>query len=139
LDRAASGLEKTFAVLIEAESKKRQANFANTRRFPMSHLVSELRFYCGFLNMADEVAAEAKVRSISDVTKYILTAYVRRATGHPQDKRVSGLLAEVIGPVTFTEDAHRAWRNRNYKRLEGHFSPLIDYLYTLGEVIARQA
>ncbi len=63
----------------------------------MSRLVSELRFYIRFLNLAEGLAEDTETRSIWEVTKYLLASYVKRATDRFRDRNVSAILGQVIG------------------------------------------
>ena len=59
-------------------------------------------------------------------------------TGRFHDGNVSGLLAEVFGPVDSNEVAQRMWRSRNYARLEKQFSKLTDFAVATSVVIGNR-
>jgi len=140
LEKTAATLEEVFREFLAAEEDDSvRAALAGMGRLPLSRLVSELRFYGGFLNLAKGLAADTETRSIKEVTKYLLAGYVKRATGQFRDRNVSALLGELVGPADYDEVAQRMWRARNYRRLEKHFSKLTDLLFAMGVVIARQA
>ncbi len=139
LEKAASMLEEVFGEFIAAEDESQRETFADLGRIPLSRLVSEVRFYIRFLNLAEGLAADTETRSIREVTNYLLASYVKRATGRFRDRNVSALLGELAGSVDYNEVAQRMWRTRNYQRLEKHFSKLTDFLFTMGVVIAHQA
>jgi hypothetical protein len=139
LGKAAAILEDVFGELIDAEDESQRAALANIGRIPLSRLVSELRFYVSYLNLAEWLAADTESHSLREVTRYLLASYVKRVTGRFCDRNVSALLGEVVGPSDYTEVAQRMWRARNYKRLEKHFSKLSDILVKMGLVIAHRA
>jgi len=139
LEKAASMLEEVFGEFIAAEDESQRETFADLGRIPLSRLVSEVRFYIRFLNLAEGLAEDTETRSIREVTNYLLASYVKRATGRFRDRNVSALLGELAGSVDYNEVAQRMWRTRNYQRLEKHFSKLTDFLFTMGVVIAHQA
>jgi hypothetical protein len=139
LEKTAATLDEVLGEFIAAEDDSVRAALAGMGRLPLSRLISELRFYGRFLNLAKGLAADTETRSIKEVTKYLLTGYVKRATGQFRDRNVSALLGELVGPADYDEVAQRMWRARNYRRLEKHFSKLTDLLFAMGVVIARQA
>jgi len=116
---------------------KLRARFADVGHLYPSELASELRFYAGFLTLAERLASDTEARNLGQVLKYTLVGYVDRATGRFHDKNVMGLYAEVVGSTTLDEVAHRMWRKRNYSRLDRHFTGLADFLFDIGVVIAR--
>src|SRR5207245_6347249 len=118
------------------EDNKVRLVLDGTGHFPPLQLISELRFYRRILGFTEGLAKDTETRSIGELAKYVLVSYVNRATGTFRDRNASGLLAEVVGPASYTEDAHRMWRNRNYLRLEKHFSKLTEFIFAMGVVIA---
>jgi len=113
LEKTAATLEEVFREFIAAVDDSVRAALADMGRLPLSRLVSELRFYSGFLNLAKGLAADTETRSIKEVTKYLLAGYVKRATGQFRDRNVSALLGELVGPADYDEVAQRMWRARN--------------------------
>jgi hypothetical protein len=103
---------------------------------PRGGLISELRFYTGFLSLADLVAEETGTRSIREFAKYLLMDYVSRATGAFHDRETSGLVGAVLGSPSANEVAQRMWRRRNYLRLQKHFSKAVDFLWVLAVAIS---
>jgi hypothetical protein len=65
--------------------------------------------------------------------KYLISAYVYRATGGFHDVEVSSLLGAAMG-VFYDETAHRMWRNRNYRRLDKSLGSVADLLIDFGKV-----
>ncbi len=78
--------------------------------------------------MAKSLTVDTESHSLDEVSKFILSNYVERTTGRPHDRCVSGLIAAVVNSPEYTEVAYRMWRNRNYDRLERHFSWITDLL-----------
>ena len=139
LEKAAATLEEAFGALIAIEDEAQRAAFANIGRIPFSRMLSELHFYIRFINLAESLRKDTGSHSLGEVSKYLLSSYVKRMTGRFRDRNVSGLLGEVTGPVDYNEVAQRMWRNRNYKRLEKHFSWMTDFLVAMSVVIAHPA
>ena len=129
LTKATGALEELFGRLRGIEDEQLNVKFAQIGRIPPARIVSELRFYIRFVNVAELIAADTGNSSLGELLKYILSGYVKRATGRFHDNNVSGLIAEISGPVEYNEFAHRMWRTRNYKRLEKHFSGLVELLF----------
>ena len=129
LTKAVGALKELFGRLTGTEDEELNRKFAQIGRIPPARLVSELRFYIKFVNAAELIAADTGNSSLRELLKYILSGYVKRATGRFHDNNVSGLIAEISGPVEYNEFAHRMWRTRNYKRLEKHFSGLVELLF----------
>jgi hypothetical protein len=108
-------------------------------RIPISRIVSELRFHIKFINFAQLLAADTETHSPAEVGKYLISGYVRRMTGDFHDRCASGLIGEVIGSDSYTEEAHRMWRNRHYKRLEKHYSWMVKLLVAASVVMQHTA
>jgi len=138
LERAAATLEEIFDGFI-AIGDQEAPTFTKMGRIPLSRVVSELRFYTRLLNLAELLRKETASHSLGEVSKYLLTSYVRRMTGSFRDRNVSGLVGEVVGSVDYNEVAHRMWRSRNYERLEKHYSWMTDLLIAASVVIAHPA
>jgi hypothetical protein len=139
VEKAASMIEDVFRDVIAGEDDSMRAHYADVGRIPLSRILSELRFYHGFLNLAKGLRTDTETRSLQEFAKYLLSGYIKRASGRFHDREVSALLAELIGPPLFDEVAQRMWRLRNYKRLEKHFSKVADFLFAMGVVINRRA
>jgi len=131
LENAAATLENVFRGFMTVEDENDRAEFAKIGRVSPSRMVSELRLYGRFINMAKLLAVDTEAHSLEEVSRYILSSYVDRATGRPHDKNVSGLIAEITYSPHYNEVAYRMWRNRNYERLEKHFSWIIDLLVAM--------
>jgi hypothetical protein len=131
LEDAAATLENVFRGFMAVEDENDRAKFAKIGRIPPSRMVSELRLYGRLINMAKLLAVDTEAHSLEEVSRYILSSYVNRATGRPHDKNVSGLIAEITNSPHYNEVAYRMWRNRNYERLEKYFSWIIDLLVAM--------
>ena len=138
LERTASTLEETFAVLITLEEKEISI-FTKIGRIPLAHVVSELRWYIRLINLAESLRKETGSHSLGEVSKYLLSSCVRRMTGSFHDRNVSGLVGEVAGVDDYNEVAQRMWRKRNYDRLDRHFSWMTNILVAASVVIAHSA
>ena len=139
LENAAQTLENLFGNIIALEKEGKNSEFAKIGRLSVSRLVSELRFHVRFINFASAFSADTETRSPVELSKYLMTSYVRRMTGRFHDRSLSGLIAEVSGPADYNEVAHRMWRNRNYGRLEKHFSRMTRFFVAMSVVIAHTA
>ena len=137
LENAVQTLQGLFGNVIALEKEGKNIDFAKLGRLPVSQVISELRFYIKLINFADSFSAETQTRSPEELSKYLLTSYVRRMTGRFHDRSVSGLLAEVTDSAEYNEVAHRMWRSRNYDRLEKHFSWMTKFLVAMSVVIAH--
>ena len=138
VEKAASMIEDVFRDFIAAEDESMRAHYADIGRIPLSRILSELRFYHGFLNLSKGLATDTETRSLQEFAKYLLSGYIKRASGRFHDREVSASLAELVGPPFYDEVAQRMWRLRNYKRLEKHFSKVTDFLFAMGVVINRR-
>jgi hypothetical protein len=138
LERTASTLEETFAVLITL-GEKDTVIFTKTGRIPLARVVSELRWYIRLINLAESLRKETGSHSLGEVSKYLLSGCVRRMTGSFHDRNVSGLVGEVAGVDDYSEVAQRMWRKRNYGRLDKHFSWITNILVAASVVIAHSA
>ncbi len=139
LENAAATLEEVFGTFIAVEDEKDRAKFAKIERIPPSRMVSELRLYGRVINLAALLAVDTEAHSLGEVSKYILSSYANRTTGRFHDRNVSGLIGEIANSPEYNEVAHRMWRNRNYERLEKHFSRITEFLVAMSVVIARPA
>ena len=139
LEKAAAKLEEIFGAFIAVEDEKDREEFAKIGRIPPSRLVSELQLYSRLINMAKSLAVDTESHSLGEVSKFILSNYVERTTGRPHDRCVSCLIGAVVNSSDYTEVAYRMWRNRNYDRLEKHFSWITDLLVAMSVVMARRA
>lgn len=139
LENAAATLEQVFGAFLAMEDEKARAKFAKIGRIPVSRMVSELRLYGRFINLAQLLAVDTQAHSLGEVSKYILSSYAKQTTRRFHDQNVSGLIGEIANSPEYNEVAHRMWRNRNYERLEKHFSWITGFLVAMSVVIARPA
>jgi hypothetical protein len=136
LEKAVKTIESLFGNVISAE-KAGENELAKIGHLPVSQVTSELRFYIQFINFAATLSAEMEIRSPVELSKYLLTSYIRKMTGRFHDKNVSGLIQELVGPANYDEVNQRMWRNRNYKRIDVHFSWMTRMLVAASVVIAQ--
>jgi hypothetical protein len=137
LQKTASIVEGIFHDSLLAEYDRTVSEYRELGRIPVSELVFELRLYSDFVDLPSRLPVELGARSIPALLKYLLVAYVKRTTGRFHDRNVAALLADVIGPASHNEVAQSMWRQRNYDRMEEHFSRYADFLFALGSVITR--
>ena len=137
LENAATTLEEVFGAFMAVEDEKDRVEFAKIGRIPPSRMVSELRLYANLINMAKSLALDTESHSLGEVAKFVLSRYIDRTTGRPHDRNVSGLVAGITNSPNYDEVAHRMWRNRNYERLEKHFSWITDFLVAMSVVTTR--
>ena len=139
LEKTAQVLEGIWGGFIETEDESEllRKPFELLDHLSPSQLVSELRFHVQFLNFAELIAKGSETRSLGELFRYLLTSYVKQATGKFHDSETSGLLADIVGPLDYNEVAQRMWRLRNYKRLDTHHSDLTEKALGMAAVINR--
>ena len=137
LKNAAQLLENLFSNAIALESEGKGPELTKIGRFPISGVVSELRFYSRFINFAESLSGDTETRSFAELSKYLLTSYVRRMTARFHDRSVSSLVGEAVGLEEYNEVAQRMWRGRNYARIEKHYSWMVRFLVAMSVVIAH--
>ena len=96
--------------------------------------VRALRLYAKSLGFFQVISQETEANSADSFPKYLISAYVRRATGDFHDRQVSALFGSSAKRESYDETAHRMWRRRNYKKLEKSFGLLADLLHGIGVV-----
>ncbi len=139
LENAAKTLEVLFGDVIPFGSEAESEHFTKIGRVPASRIVSELRIYIRVINFAESLSTDTETRSPAELSKYLLTSYVKRMTGRFHDRCVSGLVGELVGSPDYNEVAQRMWRARNYERLEKHYSWMAKFLVAMSVVIAHTA
>lgn len=137
LEDAVQTLESLFSGVIASEKEGKSTEFAKIGRLPISQVISELRLYVRFINFASSMSADTETRSPAELSKYLLSSYVRGMTGRFHDRSVSGLVGEAFGSPEYNEVAHRMWRTRNYERIDKHFSWMTRFLVAMSVVIAQ--
>lgn len=135
LEDAARTVEGLFGAAIAKGPQAETQLFEKMGRIPVSRVVSELRFYNRVINLSRFFREDTETRSLSELSKYFLTSYVRRMTGRFHDRCVSGLVGEIAGPSDYNEVAQRMWRARNYERLDKHQSWLPKFLVAMSVVV----
>ena len=137
LENATQTLERLFNSVIASENEGKSVEFTKIGRLPVSRVVSELRLYIRFINFASSISADTETRSPLELSKYLLSSYVRTITGRFHDRSVSGLVSEASDSLEYNEVAHRMWRTRNYERINKHFSWMTRFLVAMSVVITQ--
>jgi len=137
LDGAVQTLEHLFGDVITLEKEGKSKELAKIGRLPVSQVVSEIRLYIRFINFATTLSADTETRSPVELSKYLLSSYVLGMTGRFHDRSVATLVGEASGSSEYNEEAHRMWRNRNYERIDEHFSWMTRFLVAMSVVIAQ--
>jgi hypothetical protein len=101
-----------------------------------ANTIRALRLYARVLSMFHAISEETQAHSSDSIPKYLISAYVKRATGDFHDAQVSALIGSALGSGTYDETAHRMWRSRNYEPLEEECSSLVELLMGIGVVTA---
>jgi len=107
LEQAVKTLENLFGNVIASEKAGKNEELVKIGRLPVSQVISELRLHIRFINFAATLRADMEVRSPVELSKYLLTSYVRTMTGRFHDNNVSGLVQELLGLADYGEVAHR--------------------------------
>jgi hypothetical protein len=102
-------------------------------------VVRALRLYAQTLNLFRAISEETEAHSWDSVPRYLISAYVKRATGSFSDAPVAALIGKALGTEAYDETAHRMWRFRNYERLQKEYALLIDILAGIGAVTGPNA
>lgn len=139
IENAAQTLEGLHGDVLASEKEGINEEFAKMGRLPISSVVSELRFHVQLINFAKTLSADTETRSPTELSKYLLSSYVKRMTGRFHDGGVSALIGELVGSQDYNEVAQRMWRSRNYRRIEKHFSWMTHLLVAMSVVIAHPA
>jgi hypothetical protein len=137
LGLAIQTLERIFVDVISSEKQGKYGEMVKIGWLPVSRVISELRLHIRFINFAGILQEDKEIRSPVELTKYLLTSYVRRMTGRPHHRNVSSLIQEVLGLANYDDVAHRMWCNRNYKRIHKHFSWMSRVLVVASVVVAE--
>ena len=105
---------------------------------PPTTVIRALRLYSRILRLFDILPEETQAHSPEAFSKYLISAYVKRATGDFHDVEVSALIGSALGTM-YDETAHRMWRSRNYEQIEKTSSSLAEFLVGIGVVTAQKA
>ena len=100
-------------------------------------LIRALRMYSRFLKGFVDVATRTGIHSPEAFGKYLISEFVKTATGDFHDREVSALIGGALGEL-YTEDAHRVWRSRNYKHIQTVSFP-VELLIGIGIYFALNA
>jgi hypothetical protein len=136
LENAAQTLEALHADAPNYGTAAEDEQFARLERIPISRLVAELRLHVKLINIAQLIKNDTEARTPTEVARYLRTGYVRGMTGRFHDESVSGLVGEIsMEADDYNEVAQRMWRARNYKRLEAHYSWIVEFLISMSVVM----
>jgi hypothetical protein len=138
IESTVAALEQQFGNLIAYEDDEDRKRFRDMGRIPLSTLAAELKFYASLLTFAERFRIDVETRSPTEFSRFLLTYYVRKATGRFRDRNVATLFGEIAGLEAYDETAQRMWRDRNFERLAKHHSRLGDLAHAMGVVISRQ-
>lgn len=98
--------------------------------------IQALRSYAAILQIFEFSQETTSVASSDMLAKYLISAYVYRATSRPHDEEVSALIGDGLSFI-YDETAHRMWRKRNYERIDKTtLSRIADMLTAVGVVSA---
>jgi hypothetical protein len=101
---------------------------------PPTTVIRALRFYIRMLELFETMSAKTQAHSSESFSKYLISAYVRRATGAFHDSEVSALIGSSLRTRGYDETAHRNWRSRNYRQLDQGLGFLAKLLLGIGVV-----
>jgi hypothetical protein len=97
-----------------------------------------LRMYSRVLKGFDEVARRTRIHSPEAFGRYLISEFVKTATGKYHDHEVSALIGGALGDISYGETAHCMWRSRNYKHIKAVSLP-VELLIGLGALLASEA
>lgn len=93
-----------------------------------------LKAYVQGLRASQAIFVDIGAHSSESLPKYLLSAYVKQATGQFHDPEVSALIGSALSIRSYDETAHRMWRSRNYQQLDKKNSSLVRGLLGIGVV-----
>jgi putative transposase len=105
---------------------------------PLAKLADNLKAYLEALDMPDRIVKHLGARSLPQFLKFLLTAYVRLATGKWQDRNVSAIIAESLRERAYNVEAHRMWRDRNCSRFSRRLATPLTILKDFGVALTLQ-
>ena len=137
--RSTASLMESLAVSVgltgEAETAFTHSPQGNSTAFQFPFGVSRtLETYAFLVECIPKIGTFVGVRSPRDVERYIVAAYVKKATGSWHDCETSVLLSSIEsrGPDRlYDESTHRMWRTRNFERIDKLGDILVDSIHTL--------
>ena len=110
---------------------------AECGRVPPRRLIFDLRYYAAMIDLINGLSIETETRSLGDFSKYVLCAYVERATGKANNEVVAALISKIFpSSLGYSLPAHEMWRNRHYRRLKTHFSVVPEFLAAMGQLFS---
>ena len=112
--RTATLLDRMFPP--EVADTKAAAEFERQGQLTLFRVTPWLRELAGMLEFVDRLP-RASVRSLEELARFCLCAYVEDATGRPHNQQVAALIGCALNQSP-DEAAHAMWRKRNLARLE---------------------
>jgi hypothetical protein len=114
LRRTSALLDKMFPPeLADAKAAAAWEREGQLTPFRVTHWLRELAEVLDFV----DGLPRASVRSLEELVRFCLCAYVEDATGRPHNQQVAALVACALNRSP-DEPAHAMWRKRNFARLE---------------------
>ena len=139
LEKAATQLESHYGNIISGdEGVELDRSLVAIKRIPIPILISELRLHAKALWFTETVKKKAKLKTLDELARYLLTAYVARMTGSFHDRCVAALVGEIQGDLEYTEVAQRVWRGRHYDKLELHFAWIPQLVVAFSVAMAKK-
>ena len=96
-------------------------------------MAENLRVYALTVTLIPVLMEKTNARSIRDVERHLVTAYVKRVSGDWHDADVSAIIAAATGRP-LDPDTQKKWRVRNYAGIN---LPL-DLISTMAEALSLQ-
>jgi hypothetical protein len=113
LDEAASLIERIFGRLPSDANEVVAGLFTKMGRTTPAQQAFELQQTAQFIRLGRLLSR----RNLNQVSLYLLSSYVEKATGGQHDACVSGLVA-AVRESSYDEDAHKSWRSRNMQKID---------------------
>jgi hypothetical protein len=111
---------ETTALLFDGMSRTDLGLFTE---WPFEHwmpspqkMATQLRAYQTASHSIPALLKAANIRSVEDIERHLLTAYVKSKTGAWHDREVSALI-QAATQRDLDEGTHRKWRGRNFDEL----------------------
>jgi hypothetical protein len=138
LMKTAETLEQVFTT-FNVDSKELSEALRESANVPsIAETIRGLKLYARLILVFEGIAKDTSIRSLGEMCKYGLSAYVKLSTGRFHDKYVSAMVAGALSTFEYDESAHKMWRTRNYHRLDEHFNKLPAFLAAFGIVTSQK-
>ena len=103
----------------------------------LGQLFESLLVYAETFRVSLELREKIGDLTLIDIVKYIIVAYVIETTGRQHDAEVSSIVGVKLDKPDYDESSHRAWRARNFARLEKFFRKVAHIPSTLGTILSE--